>query len=108
VHTSPPAAQPPESTSFLGGLFGGRGATSAEPEEVVDARPMAEQIEELLQYRLMGSPDLRHRSILVRSSADGGVRIEVDGRFYDGVGDVEDAEVRAFIQSIIQEWEARQ
>jgi hypothetical protein len=104
---STPASQPPESPSLLGGLFG-RGAKPTEPEEEIDVRPMAEQIEELLQFRLMGSDDLRHRSIHVRSAADGGVRIEVDGRFYNGVGDVEDEAVRTFIQSIIREWEARQ
>lgn len=103
----PPASQPAESSSLLGGLFG-RGAQQAEPEESVDVRPMAEQIEELLQHRLTASPGLRQRSIHVRSAADGGVRIEVDGRFYDGVGDVEDEDVRNFIQSIIREWEARQ
>jgi hypothetical protein len=104
---SPPAARPAESPSLLGGLFG-RGAKPTEPEEEIDVRPMAEQIEELLQYRLTASPDLRHRSIHVRSAVDGGVRIEVDGRYYDGVGDVEDEDVREFIQSIIREWEARQ
>jgi hypothetical protein len=104
---STPASRPAESTSLLGGLFG-RGAKPGEPEEEIDTRPMAEQIEELLQYRLTSSPDLRHRSIHVRSAADGGVRIEVDGRYYDGVGDVEDEDVREFIQSIIREWEARQ
>ncbi len=101
------AARPPESPSLLGGLFG-RGAKPTEPEEEIDVRPMAEQIEELLQHRLTASPDLRHRSIHVRSAVDGGVRIEVDGRYYDGVGDVEDEDVREFIQSIIREWEARQ
>jgi hypothetical protein len=105
--TSTPASRPPESPSLLGGLFG-RGAKPTEPEEEIDVRPMAEQIEELLQYRLTASPDLRHRSIHVRSAVDGGVRIEVDGRYYDGVGDVEDEDVREFIQSIIREWEARQ
>lgn len=104
---STPASRPAESPSLLGGLFG-RGAKSTEPEEEIDVRPMAEQIEELLQFRLMGSPDLRHRSIHVRSAVDGGVRIEVDGRYYDGVGDVEDEDVRTFIQAIIREWEARQ
>jgi hypothetical protein len=36
------------------------------------------------------------------------VRIEVDGRWYGGVDDVEDADIQAFIRSTIHEWEARQ
>jgi hypothetical protein len=105
---SPPSpSQPAESPSLLGGLFG-RGARQAAPEEEIDVRPVAEQIEELLQFRLTASDELRHRSIHVRPTVDGGVRIEVDGRFYDGVDAVEDEEVRTFIQSVIREWEARQ
>ena len=69
---------------------------------------MAEQIEELLQLRLTATPELAQRSIHIRPALDGGVRIEVDGKFYEGVGDVADQHIREFIQSTIREWEARQ
>jgi hypothetical protein len=69
---------------------------------------LADQIEEMLQYRLMTNPALSKRSIHVRPGPRGGVHIEVDGRFFDGVGEVDDDEVRAFIQDTIREWEARQ
>jgi hypothetical protein len=36
------------------------------------------------------------------------VRIQVDDKFYDAVGDVADAEVRAFLSATIQEWQDRQ
>jgi hypothetical protein len=38
----------------------------------------------------------------------GGVSIEVDGKYYRGIGEVTDGEVQEFIQAVIQEWEARQ
>ena len=68
---------------------------------------MGEQIEELLQQRLSANPELTHRSIHIHSTAGGGIEVEVDGRFYDSVGDVSDVEVQSFLQDVIREWEAR-
>ncbi len=82
--------------------------TSTPLEPTPPTGSIAEQIEELLQYRLTQSPRFRHRSIHVRSNLDGSLRIEVDGRSYDHVGDVDDVEVRDFLQDVIREWEARQ
>lgn len=113
----PPAAPPPpiasserpsfetESRPKRRGLFGLGG--SKEDEEVEEPKSMAEEIEELLQYRLTLNPDLVHRSIHIRP-AHHGVMIEVDGQSFDGVGEVDDDTIRDFIQSVIQEWEARQ
>ncbi|NDJ85525.1 MAG: hypothetical protein GYB66_06535 [Chloroflexi bacterium] len=69
---------------------------------------IAEQIEELLQYRIMQTPIFKHRSIHVRSNFDGSLRIDVDGRLYEHVDEVVDVDVREFLQNIIREWEARQ
>lgn len=72
------------------------------------ASTIADQIEELLQYRLTQTPIFQHRSIHVRSNLDGSLRIEVDGRFYEHVDEVVDVDVREFLQNVIREWEARQ
>lgn len=69
---------------------------------------IADQIEELLQYRLSQTPIFTHRSIHVRPAAGGAIRIEVDGRFYEAIDQVVDVDVREFIQQVIREWEARQ
>ncbi|PJF41951.1 MAG: hypothetical protein CUN55_10815 [Phototrophicales bacterium] len=69
---------------------------------------IADQIEELLQFRLMQSPIYQQRSIHVRSNPDGSLRIEVDGRSYAEVEDVIDPDIRDFIRNVIREWEARQ
>lgn len=76
-------------------------ATSSEP------LGMADQIEMLLQSKLLRTPDLMGRNIHVHSGTSGGVMIEVDGLFYDAVGDVIDTHVRHFLQETIQEWESR-
>lgn len=69
---------------------------------------IAGAVEEFLQFKLSNTPSLAMRSIHIRPSQDHGIRIEVDGRFFDGIGDVTDPEVREFLQSMMREWEARQ
>jgi hypothetical protein len=69
---------------------------------------IADQIEELLQFRLMQTPIFQHRSIHVRPHFDGSIRIQVDDYFYENVDEIVDADVREFIQRVIREWEARQ
>lgn len=78
------------------------------PEPTGAGLGIADQIEELLQYRLMQTPIFQHRSIHVRPTHDGSLRIEVDGRYYDVVEAVIDPDVREFLQRVIREWEARQ
>ncbi|HOA25801.1 MAG: hypothetical protein WBH90_14810 [Aggregatilineales bacterium] len=102
----PPPPPPPEPAApRRGGLFR---RAQAEDEQPVEQPPIAEQIEELLQYRLSQTPELAHRSIHIRPAIDGGIRIEVDGRTYEGIGDVDDDEIRAFLQETVRQWEARQ
>ncbi len=79
--------------------------------EPIEARPVlsiAEQIEALLQERLVDHPDFSQRAIHVSPSLHGGVKIEVDGKSYEGVGDVEDEAVRNFLIDIVREWEQSQ
>lgn len=64
-------------------------------------------IEAYLQYKKQFSPEYAQRSIHVLP-APGGVRIEVDGTYFESVGDVADPDVRAFLQATIQEWQKRQ
>ncbi len=68
---------------------------------------MAQEIENLLQYRMTLNPSFMDRSVHIHSAEDGSIWVEVDGHTYDSVSAVEDASVQAFIQKVIQEWEAR-
>ncbi|NWF68017.1 MAG: hypothetical protein HXY40_02935 [Chloroflexi bacterium] len=69
---------------------------------------IAQAIQEYLQYKLRHTPQYAGRSINVTPSPSGGVTIEVDGKFYDAVSDIEDMGVRTFMQETIAEWQSRQ
>jgi hypothetical protein len=85
----------------------GRVARGYRPESVEETPMLSipDQIEALLQKRLVDHPEFAEREIHVRPSPHGGVRIEVDGEFFDGVGEVADDQVRALIQDVVREWE---
>lgn len=91
----------PVAESTRRGLFGR--SKPAEPEQ---PSGIAVQIEEFLQARLLDSP-FSTRSIHIRPTLDHGVRIEVDGHFYDSIAEVIDPDVREFLTNIMREWEAR-
>ncbi len=95
--SSTPVAEPPKR-----GLFG-----KAKPAEPEQPSGIANQIEEFLQARLLASPQFAARSIHVRPTLDHGLRIEVDGHFYDSVAEVIDPDVREFLATMMREWEAR-
>jgi hypothetical protein len=75
-------------------------------KEPAKPKSMADEIEQMLQYRLTLTPEYGHRSIHIRSSEDGSIFVEVDGQTFDGVGEVSDAGVRSFLQDIIRDWES--
>jgi hypothetical protein len=96
----PPPAPPP---GLIRGVIGGKKPTSQPVPEL----NIAGAIEAYLQHKLRNTPDYAGRNIHVHPSPDGGVSIEVDGRFFDAVSDVDDADVREFIATAIQEWQDR-
>ncbi len=88
-----------------------RRAAMGQTPEPVENKPIlsiAEQIEERLQERLAALPTHLDRTIHVRPSLHGGVQIEVDGKYYEGVGDVEDEDVRNLLIDVVREWEQNQ
>lgn len=82
---------------------------SGAPKTTADKpKGIAEAVEEFLQYKLLGSPEFSVHSIHIRPGLDHGLRIEVDGHFYDSIGEVVDVDVREFLFAMMREWEARQ
>jgi hypothetical protein len=79
-----------------------------QPNEPIPEINIANAIEEFLQYKLLTSSQFPGRNIHVRAAPYGGLRIDVDDKSYEAVGDVEDSEVRAFLQTTIEEWQDRQ
>jgi hypothetical protein len=68
---------------------------------------IAGAIEAYLQHKLRHTPEFASRSLHIHPAPGGGVSIEVDGRFYDAVGDVADPAVRQFLSATIEEWQSR-
>lgn len=107
----PPEEAPPASMGPGAMLRQMRRAAMGQTPEPVEQKPersIADQIEDLLQARLAETPSFSGREIHVRPSLAGGVRIEVDGKFFDGVGDVDDSDVRDLLSGVVREWEESQ
>jgi hypothetical protein len=78
------------------------------PAEPIPEINIAGAIEEYLQYKLAMTPQFARRYLHVRPSVGGGLRIDVDDKSYETVGDVEDTAIRDFLQATIEEWQSRQ
>lgn len=74
-------------------------AAAPEPEGMIG------QIENFLQRKLTVKPEFANNNLHLRAAPHGGLMIQVNDQFYDGVDEIEDEAIRAFIQQTIQEWE---
>lgn len=100
----------PKYSEMRGSELKGRGFLGRpkfEFEDIPDLN-IAGSIEAYLQHRLLQTPGYAGRSWHVHPDLKGGVRIEVDGQFFESVSDITDPVARTFIQTAIQEWQDRQ
>jgi hypothetical protein len=67
-------------------------------------KSITDQIDEVLQSKLVGGPHEK-RGIRVRSGPNGAALFEADGRAYESVDELPDAEIREMIRSAVAEWE---
>jgi hypothetical protein len=97
----------------------GRARLSKEPEPLVvftetgDVKPaespsgpksIAEQIDAILQKQLATQPELTGRSINLEQNPNGGLRINVDGAYYDKPADIPDRQVQLAIKMAVKAW----
>ena len=68
---------------------------------------IAGAIETYLQHKKSLTPEYANRSIHIYPAPGGGVSIEVDGKYFEAVSDVTDADVREFLSETISEWQDR-
>ncbi len=76
--------------------------TNTEP---VASGSVAEQIEHHLQAHLRQTGAFAGRSIHVKDATDGGVRIEVDGAYFDSVGAITDPDIKRAIKKAVATWQ---
>ena len=78
---------------------------SAEPMPHLD---IGAAIQTYVQWKIQHTPEYDGREIHIHATPSGMLRIQVDDKYYDAVADVEDVEVKEFLQHTIQEWQERQ
>lgn len=78
------------------------------PAEPIPEINIVEAIEAFLQYKLKNAPEWSSRNMHIKPALGGGLRIDVDGQYYESVDEIDDPAARAFIQATIEEWQERQ
>jgi len=71
----------------------------------VSARSFVDEIEDILQRFILTYPSFIGKKVHVRTGPSGGIRIQVENKFYDTPDDIPDPEIRELIKMAIQEWE---
>ena len=89
------------------GRFGQVKVKKVSPVDKVEDINIADAIDAYLQYKIGQTPEMQGRGIRIWSAFGGGVRIEVNGKQYEFVDEVEEPDVREFIQQAISEWQDR-
>lgn len=76
------------------------------PEENAQQLSIVEQIDAILQKYVAANPELVSRSIHLTQNPTGGLRIQVDGAFYERPREIDDANVQKVIKQALKEWES--
>lgn len=98
AQTNPPEQPPPRG----GGLFR-RPRTG--PQPILPSLNLADEINKIVQARLLVSPLAATTDIEITDDLSGGIRIKVNGVSYPSLDDVSDPEARALIKASIKQWE---
>ena len=85
--------------------FGRKDKKAETPQSLLEPFNLVEQIDEILQQKLLTVGETRRVSI--QSIPSGGMRIHVGDKVYDSLDTVAEADIKAMIQSAIKTWEAR-
>jgi hypothetical protein len=75
-----------------------------EDRPAAPADSMVNQIDSILQARLVGTP-LEERGVFLAQSPEGGVNVYIGLTRYNGIDDVPDPEIKSAIRAAIAEWE---
>lgn len=98
AQTNLPEQPPPRS----GGLFR---RPRPGPQPILPSLNLADEINKIVQARLLVSPLAATTEIEITDDLSGGIRIKVNGVSYASLDDVSDPEARALIKASIKQWE---
>ncbi len=77
----------------------------APPPKPAAEQSLADQIDAILQKHLAAEPELSRRMIRLRENPSGGLRIEIDGQFYDRPREIPELAIQRLIKKALKEWE---
>jgi hypothetical protein len=101
IRNQPPPT-PLEDPPQRQGLFG-RVTTS--PEPILPGLNLADEINKIVQTRLIVSPLAESTEIEITADPGGGIRIKVNDTYYSGPDDIPDHAVKRLIKASIKQWE---
>ncbi len=94
------APEPPQRRGFFG-----RPKPAQTEEPLLPPLNLAEQINRIVQARLLASPLAYTTKLEITSDLHGGIRINVNGTSYSGPDEIPNPEVRELIKESIRVWE---
>ncbi len=66
---------------------------------------LAEEIDKIVQSRLINSPLAGTTQLGIMADPGGGIQIDVNGHLYSSPDDIPDPEVKELIKASIKQWE---
>ena len=107
-HVPSPKAIPPSGTTSASAPSSSSKPDSssgkAKDEPIAASQSIVEQIDEILQSQMVGTP-LMERGIRLQESPEGGVLVWVGMEKFEGVNEVPDEQIQAAIRAAISVWE---
>jgi hypothetical protein len=94
-----PAPPPPPQKGFFG-------RATSQPVPNIPGLNLAEEINDIVQARLRYS-SLAQNRIEITTDPRGGIRIQVNNKFYSSPDEIEEVEIKDLIKASIQEWERK-
>lgn len=94
-------AAPTKRASIIGGGRSKPTAASAPSREPT----VVEQIDAILQKHIAADPSLAQRSIHLEQNPSGGLRIQVDGTYYQKPAEITETKIQILIKRALEEWE---
>jgi hypothetical protein len=102
----------PNLIGSLGNLGKSAAPAAPPPPPVLEPAPadrpltIIEQIDQILQKHLAADPRFAQRDIRMEPALNGGLRIKIDGSYYDHPGEIPEKEIQLAIKMALKEWDA--
>jgi hypothetical protein len=88
------------------GSFWGRALSSPNTAGVAGPRPLADELEDVLQALLHSLAKAPPFEVHFKTAGDGSLLIDIDGVSYQGVDAIRDPAAKQLVQIVIKKWEA--